>query len=229
MSGAKGRSRIFRIVIGTGIVLLLALAIAQLVLPAIASSRISSRIGRYGKVASVTVKAFPAIELLWGDADSVNVVADELAMTPEQTAALIGEASGTDRLDVRVASFKEGPLRLTSARLQKRGDRLRAAATMSRAAVGEALPAGVGLKLTGSGGGEVHVRVSGGLFGVGASVDAVALAEDGKLVARPAGLLLSAVRLTLFSDPRIDIEGVGATTTATPGTEYRLSIHGRLR
>ena len=39
--------------------------------------------------------------------------------------------------------------------------------------------------------GTVEVRASGGLFGVSASVEAVAQAENGKLVARPTGLLLA--------------------------------------
>ena len=38
----------------------------------IAASRISSRVGRYGKVQSVSVSAWPAVELLWGHADSVH-------------------------------------------------------------------------------------------------------------------------------------------------------------
>ena len=49
----------------------LALVLAQLFLPRIAASRISSRVGSYGKVSSVSVSALPAMELLWGDADSV--------------------------------------------------------------------------------------------------------------------------------------------------------------
>ena len=44
----------------------LVLALAQVLLPRIAASRISSRVGRYGTVQSVSVKAWPAVELLWG-------------------------------------------------------------------------------------------------------------------------------------------------------------------
>ncbi len=47
--------------------------------------------------------------------------------------------------------------------------------------------------------------MSGGLFGVGASVDAVAQAEEGKLVARPTGLL-GALKLTLFESPSVYVE-----------------------
>lgn len=229
MRGGGVGAKITRIAAVVIVLVLLVLAVAQVLLPAIASSTISSRIGRYGKVSSVTIKALPAVKLLWGDADSVNVVAKELVMTPEQTVALIHEAKGASKLDARAAEVKEGPLHLTTVRLQKRGDRIFAAGTISAAAVAEALPPGVSIKLLGSGEGEVHVRVTGGLFGVGASVDAVAYAEDGNLVARPTALPFRALRLTLFSDPRFAVEGVGASEIAKPGMSYRLAIRGRLR
>jgi len=55
-----------------GLVLLLAggavllLGLAQLFLPRIAAGRITSRLGRYGRVESVSVSAWPAVKLLWG-------------------------------------------------------------------------------------------------------------------------------------------------------------------
>jgi hypothetical protein len=230
MLSGEGGGRILRIAIILAVVALMLLAVAQLLLPTIAASTISSRIGRYGNVSSVSVKAFPAIKLLWGDADQVNVVAKDLVMTPEQTAGLLHEAKGTEKLNARVATLKMGPLRLTTARLQKRGDRVSAAATISEQAVAEALPPGVSISLLESGEGKVHVRVSGGLFGVGATINADGLAEGGKLVARPNGFPLGALRLTLFSDPRVEVEGVGAhVVTPKPNGSYRLTMRGRLR
>jgi hypothetical protein len=73
----------------------------------------------------------------------------------------------------------------------------------------------------------VEVRASGGLFGFGATVDAVAQASEGKLVLHPRGFLLDALKLTLFSDPRVRIEGVGASRTAGGG--YELSVDASLR
>ena len=55
------------------------------------------------------------------------------------------------------------------------------------------------------------MRVSGGLFGVGASVDAVAQAERRQARRAPArASCWKALRLTLFSDPHVYVEGVGA-------------------
>ncbi|HEY2572328.1 MAG TPA: hypothetical protein VGI27_12690, partial [Solirubrobacteraceae bacterium] len=88
-----------------------------------------------------------------------------------------------------------------------------AQAHVSSADVRAALPAGVDVQLLGSSGGQVEVRASGGLFGVGASVDAVAQASNGKLVVQPRGFLVQALKLTLFSDPHVYVEAVGASTT----------------
>ena len=54
-----------QIAAGVAGAVVLVLALAQLILPRVAASRISSRIGRYGKVQSVSVSAWPAVELLW--------------------------------------------------------------------------------------------------------------------------------------------------------------------
>jgi hypothetical protein len=63
-------------------------------------------------------------------------------------------------------------------------------------------------------------------------VDAVARAEDGKLVARPSGLLLSALKLTLFESDGVYVEGVEARALGSgPGGEarYELSMWASLR
>ncbi|MFZ0377875.1 MAG: hypothetical protein WAL38_08625, partial [Solirubrobacteraceae bacterium] len=59
--------------LGVAGLVLLVLVVAQLVLPGIAADRLRDQLARSGTVISVKVSAFPAIELLWGDADSVVV------------------------------------------------------------------------------------------------------------------------------------------------------------
>jgi hypothetical protein len=210
------------------------LGLAQIFLPKIAASRISSRLGKYGEVQSVHVSAFPAIELLWGDADSVTVHARTLKISPTQTGKLLHEARGLDRIDLTADSTSEGPLRLQLVSLRKHGAKLHAQGTVSPADIKAALPAGVSLQLVGSSGGKVEVRATGGLFGVGATVDAVAEAEGGKLVVRPRGFLLEALKLTLFSDPHVYVEGVAAgrgepVNTAQNEARYVLSFSASLR
>jgi hypothetical protein len=205
------------------------LVLAQVLLPRIAADRVSSRSGRYGSVASVSVSAWPALTLLWGHADSIRVRARRLALAPAQAVKLLSEAHGITRLDVAVERVRIGRLALTGATLRKRGPRLRAAARASEAAVGAALPQGVSVRLLRSGGGQVVVRTSGGLFGAGAGLDAVARANEGKLVLQPVGFLVGRLRLTLFADPRVYVEAIGASRQAADPASYRLSMRARLR
>ncbi len=105
------------------------------------------------------------------------------------------------------------------------GRDISAQAIVSDAAIASVLPAGVRVQLLQSAGGTVLARVSGGLFGVSATVDAVAEASDGAIVVHPRGLLLQALSLRLFSDPRVRVLSLGAS--AVPGG-YRLAASGTL-
>jgi hypothetical protein len=213
---------------GVGIVVLL-LVLAQLFLPRIAADRISSRLARYGHVQSVHVSAWPAIELLWGHADSVRVRASDLALAPSQGAHVVREASGVHDLDMSAARVRVGPLALTEVTLRKRGAQLSAQALVGEAAVTAALPSGVSVSMLRSEGGAVEVSVGGSLFGVGGELHAVAQASEGRLIARPTAPLLSAFALTLFEDRHVYVEGVGASATVAPHERgYRVQMRARL-
>jgi hypothetical protein len=218
-----------RIAAGSAGAVVLVLALAQVLLPRFAANRISSRVGRYGTVESVSVSAWPAVELLWGDVGTVHVRAKNLSLGPEQAADLLWEGRGTANMDVSAESVQIESLRLTDAHLEKHGGELRARALVDEASVRAALPAGLGVRLLRSEHGQVEVQATGGLFGLDASVDAVAYASEGKLVARPLGFLVQALKLTLFSDPRVYVEGVGASVEAEHPRSYRLTMSARLR
>lgn len=217
-------------------VLVALLVLAQALLPGIAASRISSRVGRYGEVQSVSVSAWPAVKLLWGDADTVNVRVMSLRISPAQTAKLLSEAGGVSRLTLTAASVREGPLQLTSASLRKRGRELAAQGTMSEAAVQAALPAGVRLRLLASASSEVRVRVSGhtsaiGLLAGDGAVDVLAVASGGELIARPLGASFAGLHLTLFASPHVYVEAIGAREVpgSTLAPSYVLAMRARLR
>jgi hypothetical protein len=226
---SAGRGKAGRIAVGLVGALALVLALAQLLLPGIAASRISSRVGRYGRVESVSVKAWPAVELLWGSADSVTVRAMSLTLSPAQTAKLLWEARGASRLELTAPSLREGPLKLTQASLRKHGQALAAQARISDADVRTALPAGLRVELLSSQAGAVRVRAGGGPFGAGASVDALAGASTGRLVVHGLGSPLSGLRLTLFSEPHVYVQGVSASVEAGQPLSYRLTINATLR
>jgi len=220
-----------RIAAGLAGAIALVAVLAQLFLPGIAASRISSRVGRYGTVESVSVSAWPAIKLLWGRADSVTVRAGRLTISPKQTAKLLWEARGAATMRVTAPAVQEGRLRLRDVSVRKRGSLLTAEAQMTQADVSAALPPGLSVRLLASSAGNVKVKASGGLFGLSASVDAVAGPSEGKLIARPLGFLLGGVRLMLFADPHVRVEGVGANalSAAAGGPRYRLTMTARLR
>ena len=82
-------------------------------------------------------------------------------------------------MELSAERVKLGSLQLSDASLRKHGSALSAQATASEADVRAALPGGFDVSLLRSEGGQVEVQASGALFGVGASVDAVAGASDG--------------------------------------------------
>jgi DUF2993 family protein len=223
--GARRIRRLLLFAAGAAVVVLL---LAQLILPRVAASRISSRVGRYGSVSSVSVSAWPAIELLWGHAAAVHVRAARLALTPQQVTKLLWEARGVERVEIAAEDVKVGSLQLSDATLQKRGSALSASALASEADVHAALPAGLEVRLLASEHGQVEVRANGALFGVSASVDAVALASEGKLIAHPLGLLIEGLKLTLFADPHVAVSGVGASVASGQPGSYRLAMTGVL-
>jgi LmeA-like phospholipid-binding len=212
-----------------GVVALL-LVLAQLFLPGIAADHISSKLARYGHVQSVHVSAWPAIELLWGRADSVRVRASDLALAPSQGAHVVQEASGVHDLDMSAARVRVGPLALTEVKLRKHGAQLSATALAGDAAVAAALPPGVHVRLLRSERGAVEVGVGGTIFGVGGEIDAVARASGGKLIASPSAPLLRAFAITLFEDPHVYIEGIAASAAAEapPARRYTLEMNARL-
>jgi LmeA-like phospholipid-binding len=222
-----GRGR--RIVGGLAGAIVLLLVLAQLLLPRIAASVVSSRVGRYGKVESVSVTAWPAVKLLWGSVDSVHVRANSLALSPQQAAKLLWEARGTGSMDVSAQRVRVGSLQLSDATLSKHGNALTAQASASEADVKAALPEGFEVQLLRSEGGEVEVQASGSLFGVGASVKAIAQASGGKLVVHPLGFLIDGFHLMVFADPHVYVEGVGASVQTRQPLSYRLSMTARLR
>jgi hypothetical protein len=225
--GSGPTKRRLAVYIAGGVLLLLVLS--QLLLPRIAASVISSRVGRYGKVLSVSVEAWPALQLIWGSVPSVHVRAGSLAMSPQQAAKLLWEAHGTASADISAERVRVGSLQLSDATLRKRGSALTAQASATGADVKAALPEDLEVHLLRSGGGQVEVQASGALFGVGATVNAVGMASEGKLVAHPLGFLVEGVRLTLFSDPHVYVEGVGASVQSERPLSYRLTMSASLR
>ena len=113
--------------------MLLVLIVAQLVLPGIAASRLRDQLSRSGTVLSVKVSAFPAIELLWGQADSVVVRMGRYQAGASEIGSKLGGAADVGTLDVSAQEVQSGLLTVRDARLRKQGDELIGTAVVRQA------------------------------------------------------------------------------------------------
>jgi len=225
-----------RVVLAVGTPLALVLVLAQAFLPSLAAKRVSDRVARYGAVESTSVSAFPALELLWGKADSITVHAATLTVTPAQIGSLLWEARGASdttvsaaAVSLRVAGLPSG-LTVSAVRMERHGSAVHASATLTQRALDEALPSGFHVQPTASGEGQVRVRASGGLFGVQTSIDALVRPLEGRIVAEPSGFPLAGIAtVTLFSDPHLNVQSIGVRVLRGTPLAYGLSLSATLR
>jgi hypothetical protein len=212
----------------------LVVVLAQLVLPSLAADRVRSRVAKYGHVDTASVTAWPAIELLWGKADSATVHASDLTLTPAQVASLLWEARGVSSMTViarhvtlQVAGLPQG-LTVEHVTMHKHGSRVDAHATLTQAQLDAALPNGFHVQPIASGPEGVQVQASGGLFGATASLRALVSVVGGRLVAEPEGVPFAGLaRVTLFADPHLSIHSVEVTIASRQPPVYRLSLTAR--
>jgi hypothetical protein len=211
------------VAVGVAVVVVLALVIAQLVLPRIAVERVEERVGRYGEVDAVHVHADPAIQLLWGSAEEIAVTAGPLRMSSQELVDLERQLGGVDRaslatprLALTSSSATAGELPLESARLYKHGDALSASGVLRASTLQVTVPAGLKVDGLSAESGRPEVALSGEAFGVRVSGHALVVAREGAIVVEPAGLPFGGLAtIRLFSDPRVYVE----TLTATPHGE----------
>jgi hypothetical protein len=191
-------------------VILLLAAIAQVVLPGIAAQDVRDRLGRYGRVLEVKVDAFPAIELLWHQADTVVVRMANYHAPPASLARNVAEVADAGKLDASAQVLRSGLLTLHNASLHKRGSELTGMGTVTEADLRTALPVLDSVVPVASGGGQLTLRGTATVFGVSASVDATVGPQNGALVVSPDVPFGAIATITLFSDPAVVVEGVDA-------------------
>jgi hypothetical protein len=223
--------------LGAGVPVLLLLALSQALLPRLAVQRMRDQLKPYGTLQSASVSAWPAIELLWGKAQSASASARSLTLSGPQAMKLVWEGRGVNDVTLAVGTLKLQVPGLPSGVLlhemssRKRGDRLVMQATLTQRDLAQASPSGVQLHLLGGTPGTVTVRASGALFGVPASVETLAEAREGKLIAQPLNIPFGEfVRLTLFSDPHVYLDSISVLPTTVGGEQsWRLTMNAHLR
>jgi hypothetical protein len=214
---------IYLVIVG----LLVIVAAAQLIIPGIAAQRVRDRVSPNGIVESVHVSAFPAIKLLFGGhADHITVHMASMRLTQPQTGSLLAQAHRAAQADIYIGTLTEGLLTLRNVVVHKRGANVTATADLENADLQHALPSGLSVSPVSSAGGALVLRAQANVLGIGLGVDATVSASSGALVVQPTGLPFGGlITITLFSDPRVEVEGVGAH--ARPGG-YELTASARL-
>jgi hypothetical protein len=200
------------IALATAGVVVLLLVVAQLVLPGIAEQKLRDRLSKSGTVLSVQVSAFPAIELLWHDADKVVVKLATYRGAPGHLADLLKESDGVDSVDASAAVLDTGLLTLRDATLHKRGNVLTGHARVTESDLRRALPILDSVTPVSSSDGRLTLRGTATLFGVTATVDATVAADAGRLVVSPDVPFGGLATITVFSDPRIHVQEVSGGT-----------------
>jgi hypothetical protein len=98
-----------------GLVLILLLGISQLVIPPIAENRLADRLTSAGGTADVSMSAFPAVRLLFGDGSHVSVTGRGLDLTSQASSGDVFKSlDGYDRVAVNLTHFTAGPFQLAT-------------------------------------------------------------------------------------------------------------------
>lgn len=197
------------------------LLVGQFVLPRVAEDVVRDRLG-HDEVEYVEVDALPAVELLWRHADRVSARVRSYDAQVNDVADDIAQTAGVQQLDVRIERVRAAAgLELRDVLVEKRDGLLRGSAVLDPGQLEAALPAGVEGALVPQADGAlvVDARIA------GAAVRLRVQARDGRVVARPEGLLGALTSYTLFADPRIDVERVSAEA----GADGRVVLRAQAR
>ena len=214
------------IAIATAGVVILVLVVAQLALPTIATDRLRDRLSKSGNVISVEVHAFPAIKLLWNHADRVVVRMGRYQSGAGSLGDLLSQTSDVGSVDASAQEFSSGLLTVRDAALRKRGNQLVGTALVTQSDLRRAVPILQSVVPVASSDGRLTLRGTASLFGVTASVDATVSASAGNLIVAPDVPFGGFATLTVFSNPHVEVQSVGASTA--PGG-FRVTATGRLR
>lgn len=213
-------------VLGVLLFVVVLLVVSQRVLPGIAAQRLRDRLERRGTVLSVKVEAFPAIELLWHQADRVVVRMRSYSSSQDQLSSTLAGARDAGSVDASAQRLVAGLLTLRNASLVKRGNQLIGRATVAEPDLRAALPVLDGVQPVDSSGGQLTLQGTATVFGVTTTVDATVRPQNGALVVSPDVPFGGLATITVFSNPAIAVQAISATP-APDG--FTVTAEARLR
>ncbi len=204
---------------------IVALAASQAFLPGIVAGRLKANLTPFASDVSISVQAAPAVELLFGQADDVNLHIGTLhAHQRASITALLHQIRSTTNADASVTQLvTRTGVHIENLSLRKRGARLVGSAAITPGEIASALPRGISLGAVSAGTRALSVSASMHVLGHTISASAVLEAQGGKIVLVPNIPLLPAI--TVFSDPQVAIDSLHFS--ATDGA-YVFSAQGHL-
>jgi hypothetical protein len=106
---------VLRRLVIVALVLLALLGISQLVIPPIVENRVEDRLTAAGGSADVSMSAFPAVRLLFGDGSRIAVSGHDLDLTSESASGdVLSKLDGYDRVAVNLDDLRVGPFTLAT-------------------------------------------------------------------------------------------------------------------
>ena len=195
-----------RVWLGAAVFVVSLLVLAQVGLPLLAERAVRDELAATGRVTSVEVSAFPAVKLLFEEADSVRVRMSSASVGVGDLGERLASTERVRKLDVSIDVLALGPLEVRDVGLRKDGDALVGEASLTTADLEAALPVDLGLRPVESDDGSLVLEAQLGPVVVRARLSAAA----GTLLIAPDGLLGGFASLTLFDDPRVQVSGVRA-------------------
>jgi hypothetical protein len=204
------RARIRRshlLIVAGGLVVVAVLG--QLLLPPIAG-----RVAR-GQLsddrAQVDIKAFPAWKLVFGHVDELRVVTPTLRVDSDDLTSLLRRAKQVDegRITIGTLTVDRIPIPLRDVQATLDGGRLEGSARISISELAAELPAGAELvPEPPHPDGQPRLRASIELLGAKAEVPIVVRARDGVLEAAGDSGIASTIRIPLFANDALRIDGL---------------------
>src|SRR3954452_24850406 len=112
-----------RFAIRLAIVVAALLVVSQFALPPYLEKRVADRVTAHGGSANVNLSAIPALELLFGRGDKLELAAQGLSVDlRENQQDVFRRLDDFDQVDIAVTSSRAGPFMVSSFRVHKTGD-----------------------------------------------------------------------------------------------------------
>jgi hypothetical protein len=97
------------------------LVASQILIPPLGAAKVEDRLEAGGGTADVTMGAVPALRLLWGNGERLEVDARDLDLPLDRDLHVFEDLDGFGIVDVRIANSKAGPFDLASFSLTRDG------------------------------------------------------------------------------------------------------------